>query len=138
MTNSKMDANWEEQWLGIQKDTCDYAYKSIEAVTLTLPSIQGIIRHLPVIGVEESLSPEGYEKCLSMVSECLIRLWDYCKEMNFVDNDATLDAFIRSGLDFSFFKDHDALPYTHDVPREFEKLAQWIEANDHSLQDTGC
>lgn len=117
----------EEQWLENVKETCSYAYKGIEDKTLQVPSIQGIIRHLPVTGIEESLSPKGYEECLDLVARCLIKLWNYCKERDFVKEDTTLDAFVRSGLNFSFFKGVEDPSYTYDVPEDFEKLALWIQ-----------
>lgn len=134
MADFKKDTHHEDMWLEYLRSTIYTLTKDdIASKSLGILGIEGIISHLPFIGVEGSLSSEGYEKYLNIVSECLISLWDYCKEMCFVDKEATLDAFVRSGLDFNFFKDEDALPYTHDVPKDFEKLAQWIESHYNSL-----
>lgn len=132
MVNNNINSDWEKQWLDRVKDTCDYAYKGIEDKSLQLSNIQGIIRHLPVIGIEDSLSPEGYEECLDLVAECFIRLWNYCKERDFVKEDTALDDFIKSGLNFSFFKGIET-SYSCDVPKDFEKLALWVEKHSKLL-----
>lgn len=134
MTDFKKDNHDEDMWLEyIRSTTCDYAKECIAAKTLQIPSIQGIIRHLPIVGTEESLSPEGYEKCLNMVAECLVKLWIYCKEMDFVKEDTQLDTFVRNGLDFSIFKGESDCPYSKVVHDDFAKLATWMVGHNYTM-----
>lgn len=72
------------------------AYKCMDERTLSMPGIQGYIRHLPIIGITEGYPQEIYVN----TAKCIIALWKYAKCMNFISPNTTFLDFMGNDIGF--------------------------------------
>ena len=122
--------SFEKQWLDYIDSICNKTYIEINKKTLSSSSVRCIIRHLPVIGLDDY--PEEFrDKVYRIVSKCFSELWTYSQEHGFVDKSISLDTFIRNGLSFSYFENNNTIVLTQNVDNDFHKFADWIIKNNY-------
>ena len=71
----------------------DGASKGIENKALGKDSVRGYIRHLPIKG-DPSFEEWG-EDVLVISDKCLHELWEYSKEMGYIDKSAPYEVFVK-------------------------------------------
>lgn len=86
----KQDRIFKRGYIQMVERTCYDAYKAMASKSLSYPSVRGYIAHLPVKG------KDGYypTKAFKLSSECLNTLWEYSKEMKYIDNACSFEDFL--------------------------------------------
>lgn len=98
---SRRQRKWQVDGMSkMIEDTINDAYEAMSHQGLSIYGVQGYIRHLPVRRINDGYSDRIYEESM----QCIKRLWNYSKEMSYIDQSISFETFIESGLDFSFFK----------------------------------
>lgn len=75
------------------EDTIASAYKLMDNKEMSFESIEGYIRHLPIVGIEK-----GYPKSIYIkVLKCLNRMWKYSLEMGYTE-ESSLISFLEKDI----------------------------------------
>lgn len=92
---SKRQRKWQIDGMSkIVLETIDDAYRHMQNKSLKMYSIKGYIRHLPIIGIEESYPRDIYRK----TTQCLIALWQYSVDMGFTGKDKPFLSFLGDDI----------------------------------------
>ncbi len=81
---------FKKEYIKMINDTCKMAYKKMASHTLSYSSVRGYVVHLPIKG------KDGYypTKAFKASCKCLHALWEYSKEMEYIDTTCSYKEFL--------------------------------------------
>ena len=75
------------------EDTIASAYKLMDNKEMSFESIEGYIRHLPIVGIEKGYPKSVYIKVL----KCLNRMWKYSLDIGYTE-ESSLVSFLEKDI----------------------------------------
>lgn len=101
MTEDEFNSEMNDYIMSIVSD----AYKCMNKGTMSMPSIQGYIRHLPIVGIEEGYPKEIYNE----VAKCIVSLWKYAKAKHYITENTSFITFLEEDCNFNKLSDKEIL-----------------------------
>lgn len=91
----------QEKWFNdgmteLIQDTINSAYHRMDSKDISMSSIQGYVRHLPIVGIEEGYSKEVYIDA----AKCIIDMWKYAINMHLISSDISFMDFMGYNIGF--------------------------------------
>lgn len=114
---SSKEISGKNFWSQYIHEVCDDAYKGIHEKSLKKHNVKGIIRHLPIAGIDEG----HYQSVYVESTKCLIALWQYSIDMGFTGKDKSFIAFLGDDIDLKNVEGWNR------ASKELEALSDFLE-----------